>query len=78
MVLFIKLSRKLRAYIMAKRKKMQGKSARHGHAASPYSKYEKKPFRYSPGYYEWKRSIVARAGKSNNKYADQAQKEQRA
>lgn len=57
---------------------MKGRSARHGKAASPYSKYDKRPFRYSPGYYEWKRNIVARAGKSTNKYAEQAQKEQRA
>ena len=77
MVLFIKLSKKLRAYIMAKRKNMKGRSARHGKAASPYTKYDKRPFRYSPGYYEWKRSVVAKAN-SRNKYAEQAKQDQRA
>lgn len=56
---------------MAKRKKMKGRSARHGRAASPYQKYEKKPFRYSPGYYDWKRQKMASIAKSG-KYADQA------
>lgn len=62
---------------MAKRKKMKGRSARHGKAASPYQKYQKKPYRYSSGYYDWRRNVVARAN-SRNKYADEAAKEQRA
>lgn len=75
MVFVINLLKRLSE--MAKRKKMKGRSARHGRSASPYSKYEKKPFRYSPGYYEWKRNVVAKAN-SRNKYAEQAQKEHRA
>jgi len=62
---------------MAKRKKMKGRSARHGRAQSPYQKHKKTPYRYSPGYYEWKRSKVASVNR-NNKYAEQAQKEHRA
>ncbi len=61
---------------MAKRKKMKGKSARHGRAPSPYQKHGKTPYRYSPGYYAWKRSKVASIDRSN-KYGDQAQKELR-
>lgn len=56
---------------------MKGRSARHGKAPSPYTKYQKKPYRYSSGYYDWKRSVTARAN-SRNKYAEEAQKEQRA
>ncbi len=57
---------------MAKRKKMKGKSARHGKAASPYNKYNKAPHRYSPGYYAWKRTKMASIARSG-KYADEAQ-----
>lgn len=64
--------------VMAKRKKSKGRSARHGRAASPYQKYDKRPCRYSAEYYDWKRSITSRAAKPTNKYADKAQKEQRA
>jgi len=56
---------------------MKGRSARHGRAQSPYQKHKKPPYRYSPGYYEWKRSKVASVNR-NNKYAEQAQKEHRA
>lgn len=77
MVFFRKLSKKLRAYLMAKRKKMKGKSARHGKAQSPYQKYEKTPYKYSAAYREWNSKV--RAGiNSRNKYAEQAAKERRA
>ncbi len=78
MIWFVKLRKKLRELTMAKRKKMKGRSARHGKAPSPWTKKNKKPYQYSPGYYAWKRQIVAHAGKSNNKYKDEHRKEQRA
>ena len=79
MIWFVKLRKKMRALtVMAKRKKMKGRSARHGKAQSCYQKHQKKPYVYSAEYREWKRSIVARAGKTNNKYTDENRKEQRA
>ncbi len=51
---------------------MKGKSARHGRAPSPYQKHGKTPYRYSPGYYAWKRTKVASIARSG-KYADEAQ-----
>lgn len=55
---------------MAKR----GKSARRGNASSPYAKYEKKPFRYSAGYYDWKRTVTNSAQR-NNRYAAENKQE---
>lgn len=72
---FFKLLKRLSE--MAKRKKMKGRSARHGKAASPYQKYQKRPYRYSAAYYDWRRGKVASA-KTGNKYAEQARSEQRA
>lgn len=63
---------------MAKRKKMKGKSARHGKAPSPYQKYEKKPYRYSQAHRDWQNKVRAGAAKSSNKYADEARESQRA
>lgn len=54
----IKLTKRLRKVIMAKRKKLKGRSARHGRAPAPYTKYAKKEFQYSAGYYEWKRTVM--------------------
>lgn len=73
--MLIKLLKHLRELTM-KRKKMKGRSARHGKAASPYTKYGKVPHRYSPDYYNWKRSVVAKAN-SRNKYAQEAVQDHR-
>ena len=72
MIFFVKLRKKLRAMCaMAKRKKMKGRSARHGRNPAPYTKYGKRPYPYSSEYRTWFYATRAKASKSNNKYADQ-------
>lgn len=55
---------------------MKGRSTRHGKAPSPYVKYDKRPHKYSPGYYAWKREKMASIARSG-KYADQARESMR-
>ena len=44
---------------MAKNIKQRGRSARNGNAPSPYTKYGKTPYKYSPAYHEWRRNRLA-------------------
>lgn len=46
---------------MAKRNKKSAKASRSG--KSPYQKYEKTPYRYSPGYYVWRASVTGKASR---------------
>lgn len=60
---------------VAKNMSKRGKSTRNGNSKSPYQKYDKRPFRYSPAYYAWKASMMGGKKPSGKKYED-AQKEQ--
>lgn len=48
---------------MAKNKMKKGKSARNGNAPSPYTRYDKKPYRYSEAYYTWKKMVTRKGTK---------------
>lgn len=65
----IKLTKRLRKILMAKRKKLKGRSAKHGKAPAPYTKYKKKEFVYSSAYYEWKHNILNKSSSSAKSYA---------
>jgi hypothetical protein len=62
---------------MAKRKKMKGRSAKHGRNPAPYTKYDKRPYQYSAAYRTWFYATRAKVGK-NNKYAAENEKEKAA
>ena len=53
---------------MAKNAIKKGKSARHGNAPSPYTKYEKTPYKYSAAYYSWRADRLA--GRNQTKKVD--------
>lgn len=48
---------------MAKNAPKKGRSVRNGNSPSPYTKYEKVAYRYSPQYYSWKTKVTGRAHK---------------
>lgn len=54
---------------MAKRNKTTNRQKKSGR--SPYAKYNKAPYKYSPAYYSWLGS-VKRGVDSSNKYKEQA------
>ncbi len=39
--------------------RQKGRSARNGNAPSPYTKYQKTPYRYSSKYHEWRADRLA-------------------
>lgn len=59
MAISLKTLRKLRKAYMAKNSPKRGKSARNGNAASPYTKYQKTPHRYSQKYTTWRADRLA-------------------
>ena len=61
----MKLVRRKRNDAVAKNAPKKGRSARNGNAPSPYTKYEKREHRYSPGYYAWKQKVTGKAHRIN-------------
>ena len=59
MVISLKTLRKLREAFMAKNRRQHGKSAANGNAPSPYTKYNKIPYRYSEKYNKWRSDRLA-------------------
>lgn len=43
-----------------------GHSAKRGNAASPYLKYNKRPYVYGPAYQAWRRTVVRQADKDKS------------
>lgn len=67
--LFGKKGRKMKN--MSKR----GKSTRNGNSTSPYQKYGKRPFRYSPAYYQWRDMMLGGKKGKKDKFADNQEKQ---